>query len=395
MHDAAQLVILASFQFRISNSEREICNLWSFQVLSLLGGEQIGRGLNHVEKLTEIPQPSMIPDLINNGDSDDLLGMEDPEETEREPKITNATPSAAPLIDDLLGDNFGGGESTNQQKLDDDPFADVSFHISQEKDHVSDLFSGMAVDKSGAKETHVAAHKTEPEPFDLLNSSSNVFEEHENPIKYATNLIDGLSINGNDPSVKKNGRNDEVGSINVGSVSNIYPDNESSNDVLNSEFPSEAAGMNANPIFPLGAVTYNFPPGLMFSPAFASQAMNYGAMGSHFAQQQFLATMSNFHQLGNLQSNTGINAAGLKGGNPSPLPDIFNPCIATQPPTSMMNGSKREDTKAFDFISVSLCCCLLFCILIRCILLYCFSFEHLKYLGFIGIHQYFENHTFS
>ncbi|KAI3462469.1 hypothetical protein Pfo_019132 [Paulownia fortunei] len=319
------------------------------KVLSLLGGEQIG-GINHVEKSIKIPQPSVMPDLIDTGDQDDLLGVEDSKKTESEPRITNSAASSAPLIDDLLGDDFGGAQSTNGQKLDDDPFADVSFHISQDKDHVADLFSGMAVGKLGATEAHLAAHKTESEPFNLFNSSSEVFKEHGNPRKDATNLMDGLSINGNDP-FKKNESNIKEDRENVGSVSNIYPDNKNSNDISNHEFASQASTINANPMFPLGAMAYNFPSGLMFNPAFASQPMNYSDMGSLLAQQQFLATMSNFHQLGNLQSNNSINAAEFKGGNSSPLPDIFNPGIATQPPTSMMNGSKREETKAFEFIS--------------------------------------------
>ncbi|KAH6827283.1 ENTH/VHS family protein [Perilla frutescens var. hirtella] len=315
------------------------------KVLSLLDEEQNGSRTNYVKRST---QPSMMPDLINTGDADDLLGMEDSEKAERKPKITNAAPSVAPLIDDLLGDHFDGGESNKKLNVDDDPFADVSFHISQDKDRVADLFSGMALDKSGATEAHVAAHKTESEPFDLLNSSSEVFNEQGNSNEYATNLMDGLSVNGNDPSGEMSARNDDMGSKILGSVSTA--DNRSPN-VLNSEFPSQAAEMNANPISPLGAMAYNFPSDFMFNSAFASQPMNYSAMGSHFAQQQFLAKMSNFHQLGNLQSNTGINVPGPDGGNSSPFPDTFNPGIAIQPPTSLMNGSKREDTKAFDFIT--------------------------------------------
>ncbi|KAI3451670.1 hypothetical protein Pfo_008335 [Paulownia fortunei] len=321
------------------------------KVLSLLGGEQNGGGINHVEKSPNTPQPSMMPDLIDTGDSDDLLGVEDSQKAETESRITNTTTSTAPLIDDLFADSFGGGESTNGQKLDDDPFADVSFHTSQDKDHVSDLFSGMAVDKSGITEAHTAAHKTESEPFDFFNSSSEVSQEHGNPRKDVNDLMGSLSVNGNDPFKKQNGSTVEKVSEHVDSISSVYQDNKIPNSILNGELASQAAGINATPMFPLGAMGYNFPSGLMFNPAFASQPMNYSAMGSLFAQQQFLATMSNFQQLGNLQSNTSISAAGSNGGNSSPFPDIFNPGMATQPPTSLMKDSKREETKAFDFIS--------------------------------------------
>ncbi|KAL6334885.1 hypothetical protein AAG906_023690 [Vitis piasezkii] len=33
------------------------------------------------------------------------------------------------------------------------------------------------------------------------------------------------------------------------------------------------------------------------------------------------------------------------------LPDIFHPHIPTQSPTAVMTSSKKEETKAFDFIS--------------------------------------------
>ncbi|PIN05445.1 hypothetical protein CDL12_22010 [Handroanthus impetiginosus] len=315
------------------------------KVLSLLGSEQIG-GVNHVEKSTKVSQPSVMPDLIDTGEPTDLLGMEDSEKTDTESRNTNAAASSAPLIDDLFGDNFGGDEGTEGQKLDEDPFADVSFHRSQDKDHDADLFSGIAVSNSGATEARAASHKTESEQFDLFSLNSEVF--HENPGNDAANLMHGLSINGNDPFINKNGSNDEKDSKNVVSVTNIYPDNKNSTNILNI-VSSQAAGTNANPMFPVGAMAYNFPSGLMFNPAFASQPMNYSAMGNLFAQQQFLATISNFHQQGGLQSNTSVNAA--KGGSSSPLPDIFNPGMAAQPPTSMMNGSKKDETKAFDFIS--------------------------------------------
>ncbi|KAG6412413.1 hypothetical protein SASPL_125091 [Salvia splendens] len=293
------------------------------KVLSLLSGEQNGSGTNHFKQPSKIPQPSIIPDMINTGDPGDLLGMEDPEKAASEPTITNAPPSVAPLINDLLGDNSYSSESTDKLNVDDDPFADVSFHISQDEDRVANLFSGMALDMSGASEATVAAHKNESEPFNLLNSSSEVFMELGTSSEYAANF-DGL----------------------VSSTPNKSP-----NVALNSEFPLRAGDMNVNPIFPLGAQAYNIPSGFGVNPVFASLAMNYSAMGSHFAQQQFLAAMSNFHQLGNLQSSTTINSPGPVGVEAAPFPDIFNPGMATQPPTSLMNGSKREDAKAFDFIS--------------------------------------------
>ncbi|KAL0423883.1 UNVERIFIED_CONTAM: protein MODIFIED TRANSPORT TO THE VACUOLE 1 [Sesamum radiatum] len=230
------------------------------KVLSLLGCEQSGEG-NHVEESTEMSQPAVMPDLIDAGGANDLAGIEDSKKTQNEPKISNLAASTAPLIDDLLDGNFGGDVSS-PLKSDDDPFADVSFHMRQDKDHAADVFSGMAVDKSGAMKSHIGAHTTESEPFYLFSSSSEVFQEHENPRKDISNLMDGLSINGNGPSIKKNESFAEKGS-----------------DALNSEITSQAAAVNPNPMFPLDALAYNFPSGFMYNPGFASQPMNYSAMG--------------------------------------------------------------------------------------------------------------------
>ncbi|KAL3630281.1 hypothetical protein CASFOL_023265 [Castilleja foliolosa] len=311
------------------------------KVLSLLGGEQGGAVIHHVQKSAKAPQPSVMPDLIDTGDSNDLFGVEDSKKAESESRITNTVTSTAPLIDDLFGDSFGGTESTNAPKLDDDPFADVNFHIGQDKNQVADLFSGVAT------EARTAAPETE---FDFLNSTSEFSQEHRKAGKDVNDLMGSLSINEIDPFKMPNGTV-EKGSEHLGFKPSAYQDNKIPNSVLNSEFASQATGINVAPMFPLGAMGYNIPPGLMFNPAFASQPMNNGAMGNLIAQQQFLATLSNFQQPGNLQSTTSIGAAGSNTGSPSPYPDIFNPGMATQPPTSVMNDLKREDTRAFDFIS--------------------------------------------
>ncbi|KAL8473315.1 hypothetical protein ACS0TY_029554 [Phlomoides rotata] len=310
------------------------------KVLSLLG-----EGINHVEKSAKMPEPSMMPDLLDTSDSHDLLGVEESKKSESEPRITNL-PFTAPLVDDLFGGSVGGGDGINEKKVDDDPFADVSFHSSHNKDLGSDIFSGTAVDKSGFTEAHIAA-KTEPEPFDFFNSSSVVSQEHGNPGRDVNDLMGSLSINENDPFKNQNVSSVSKGPELVNSTSSVHQENNIHNSILNREFASQAAGMNATPMFPLGAMGYNFPPGLMFNPAISAHQMN--AMGSLLAQPQFLAAMSNFQQLGNLQSN--FNPAGSNGGNSSALPDIFNPGVAIQPPTSLMNDSKREESRAFDFIS--------------------------------------------
>lgn len=320
------------------------------KVLSLLGGEKRGGGINEIERSANAPQPSMMPDLLDTSDSHDLLGVKDSQNAETEPRTANVRSSTAPLIDDLLGDSFGGGDSIDQI-VDDDPFADVSFHTSHDKEHEADFFSGMAVNKSETKEVHLAANRPEAEPFDFFNSSSEISQEHDNSGNDVNDLMGNLSINGNVPSKKQTGSTIEKGPEHIHSASIIHQENNVHNSILNGEFASQAPGINAAPMFPMGAMGYNFPSGLMFNPALASHAMNNIAMGNLLGQPQFLAAMSNFQQLGHLQSSTGFSAAGPYVGNSSAFPDVFNSSVAAQPPTSLMNDSKREETKAFDFIS--------------------------------------------
>ncbi|XP_019417962.1 PREDICTED: VHS domain-containing protein At3g16270-like [Lupinus angustifolius] len=90
--------------------------------------------------------------------------------------------------------------------------------------------------------------------------------------------------------------------------------------------------------------------GIMLKHPSSTQPLNYGAMGL-LAQQQFLATMANFQHLSNANMrNDGVAQTAGTGGRTA-LPDIFQPNFSTQTSSSMINNSKKEDTKAFDFIS--------------------------------------------
>ncbi|KAA8540383.1 hypothetical protein F0562_024698 [Nyssa sinensis] len=288
------------------------------KVLSLLDGDRTASRLGHPEKPVKAETTVQMPNLIDTGDPDDFYGTEDSMKVQSDQSIANPVTSLTASIDDLFGDSLGAGVSTSEQKNDDDPFADVSFHASNDKEHVADLFSGMTVDKPGAAEVHTATKKNGPELFDIFGSNSELLQEQEN---HKRDVHDLMAV---------------------------------SNNVLNGILSSQVAGVNPNAMFPLGPLSYNIPSGVMFNPAFPSQPINYAAMGNLFSQQQYLATMSHFQQLGNLHTqNTGVgHADGTKGGGyNSALPDIFNPSIPTQTPTLMMNSSKKEETKAFDFIS--------------------------------------------
>ncbi|GMP34933.1 hypothetical protein CsSME_00007594 [Camellia sinensis var. sinensis] len=345
---------------RCSESPQASLREKSNKVLNLLGGEQTCSGMGHPEKPIKSESSTVqMPDLIDTSGPDDSNTAADFIKTQSDQHILEQETATVPIFDDLFGDSLGTGVSASEHKNDDDPFADVSFHTNDDKEHVSDIFSGMNVDKPGANEVHMAANGNGngPEPFDIFGPNFEGLQQEENHKKDVHDFMAGLSISENASMTQQKGASPGAHSETIFSDSTVNPNHLVSNNVFNGILDgSQEAGMNVNPMFALGPMAYNIPSGLMFSPAFPSQPVNYGAMGNFLTQQQFLSTISNFQQVGNLQSqNTGVShAAGTKGVYSSPLPDIFNPNIPTRTPSSVMNSSKKEDTKAFDFISVSL-----------------------------------------
>ncbi|KAK5831033.1 hypothetical protein PVK06_014828 [Gossypium arboreum] len=319
------------------------------KVLILLNGEQAGDLASNSEKSSKPMTTSVqMPDLIDTGDPDDYDGQNTSIKDSHNQNTSNLT--GTPHIDDLLGDGIDAGLSPSKQKYDDDPFAGVSFHSGEGRENVDDLFSGMTIDdKSVGNGNHVAANK-KSELIDIFGTNSEAPFEPENKTNSVNELMAGLSMNENPPNLKQKGMTSEAPE-NIFANINTHSSQQASNDALSGIFGSQATGMNATPMFPLGTMPYGVPPGITLNPAFSSQPMNYGAMGSFFAQQQLLATMSNLQHFGNLNApNAGINhvSSGSNGG--SPLPDIFQSNFPTQTASSMMNNSKKEDTRAFDFI---------------------------------------------
>ena len=339
----------------------EHCSL-NEQVINLLGGEQTGSVAGNSEERVKSQTATFVqmPDLIDTGDLDDYHGTDDATENRNDQVVTNLT-SPTQLIDDLFGDAPGNVVSTSELKNDDDPFADVSFHTNESKEHVDDIFSGLTVDdKRDSQEDVMGGKENGSEIFDIFGPNPELPQEQV-IAKNIDNLMIGLSIDENASNIERKGTSAAILSGSLLSDSNSQPSHQVSMDVWSGILNSQAEQKIENPMFPPGAMPYNIPPGFMFNPAFSSQPINYGAMGSLFAQQQFLATMSNFQHLGNLAQNTNVNhVAGTNGGYSSALPDIFQANHPNQAPTSVMNGSKKEDSKAFDFISVSLlfetCC---------------------------------------
>ncbi|KAE8688568.1 VHS domain-containing protein [Hibiscus syriacus] len=233
------------------------------KVLILLNGEQAG-GLarNSERSLKPVTTPVQMPDLIDTGDPNDYDGQDTSSKDPNNHNTANLT--TTPLIDDLFGDGIAADFGATEQKDDDDPFADVSFHTGEGRENVDDLFFGLTIDdKSIINGNHMSANK-KSELIDIFGTTS--------------------------------------------------------------ETPFEPENKNNSP-------------------------MNNGAMGNFFAQQQLLAAMSNLQHFGNLNAqNVGINHASSGSNGGSPLPDIFQSNFPTQTASSMMNSSKKQDTRAFDFI---------------------------------------------
>ncbi|VFR01018.1 unnamed protein product [Cuscuta campestris] len=322
------------------------------KVLSLLNVGQATiqtlHSVAHSDKLSK-EETVQMPDLIDTGDSDNPFRTDNLVQMQNNENVSStSTSTTAPLIDDLFG--LGTDVNTSVHKNDDDPFADVSFHSSAVKEHESDIFSGMTLDGSGSAESHLAHSGSGPEPYDIFGSMSEISKEENIPKSDIYDLMPGLSLKGNESSVRPNGSSGGTTFDNILLKSNPDPGHKVSNDVFNSSSPSQVSSSSAIPSFHLGAMPYNMPSGFMLNPSLASQT---GTISNLFAQQQFLAAMSTFQQMGSLPQATGANPDSLSYGGftSSALPDIFNANIPTKTTTSLMNNQKKEDTRAFDFIS--------------------------------------------
>ncbi|CAN8269241.1 unnamed protein product [Cochlearia groenlandica] len=314
------------------------------KVLSLLNGGQ-SSGLMSSSENTVKPEAAVdLPDLIDTGDSDhiteDILNMPNAIDT------GSTVTTAAPLMDgDWFGDSTDTGMSHSEKKNDDDPFADVSFLPNEEKESTDDLFSGMTIGEKPAPGGNPV-----PELFDMFGSTDKLEAEPKDS-QNINDLMAGFSINEN--SSNQNGSSSSTLPENLFAMPSTT-NNQAPENLVGGILGSQNPGLIQNPMVPGGVMPFNFPPGMMMNPAFASQPLNYAAMASLLAQQQqYLGNISNFQQFGNTnaQGNGNVLPMGTTGGNPSAFPDIFQPSFANQAPTSTMNGSKKEDTRAFDFIS--------------------------------------------
>ncbi|CAL0335230.1 unnamed protein product [Lupinus luteus] len=316
---------------RCSESPQASLREKAIKVLNLLGGDQPNSSTINSENTVKVERTKVadLPDLIDTGDANDYDNTTKLTDDQNLGKLTSSTP----LVDDLFGDFSGSVGASHELKNDNDPFADVSFLTSENKEHADDLFSGMTVGD---------VKQDNPQPFDIFASNS----EQGNHKESVSDLMTGLSMDENTSSMKDKATIPSVQPESLFSgLNNHAPDN-----TLGGMLGSQAVGFNVNPMFPTAHLPYNIQPGIMSNHPYPSQPINYGAMGL-LAQQQFLATMANFQHLSNANMrNDGVVQSAGTGGRTT-LPDIFQPNFSTQTPSSMINTSKKEDTKAFDFIS--------------------------------------------
>ncbi|KAK1290363.1 VHS domain-containing protein [Acorus calamus] len=294
------------------------------KVLTLMNGGQTGgvksiAGQPSSSKANTAPTVEL-PDLIDAGTLDDSSKKPNDE------SISCLT-SASPFIDDLFADGTVADTITSGKTTEEDPFADVSFHTdTADKGNTDDIFSGLTVDDKLASNGSSAPTSSFGSDFlDVFSSNSQQL-----PQKDVHDLMGGLTVNDMPHEDKKSGSFFDAGLFNTSSEANV--------------------SVNHNAFFQVAPMQYSMPQNFMLNPAFASQPVNYAAMGNYIAQQQQM--LSTFHNLGNFNTGVGQGVNNAMNGQFSPIPDTLNvPNYSTPSPLTTSTSLKKEDTKAFDFIS--------------------------------------------
>ncbi|KAI4325307.1 hypothetical protein MLD38_030719 [Melastoma candidum] len=269
------------------------------KVFSLLNGQQRLDGLAGKSVKSgkdETDTGAAILDRVAAKDSREIHGMHTPVEV-FDAKTDDLPNLAGISIDDLLGCN----SSPDDKAIDGggyiDPFADVSFHVSQVQEPADGLSGGSTV---GGKE-----YPVNDAPASALAASDKQKEHFPEALLTASKSV---------------------------------PDYHVSMDALNNQ-PS------LNGFVPASGYPYVMPNGMVANSTLASLPIDYAAIGNFLAQQQYLAALSNFHHQGSL-NNQSIGGLHSNGGYCSSA----IPGIIPQAPGLVRNGLK-EETKAFDFIS--------------------------------------------
>ncbi|KMZ68588.1 VHS domain-containing protein [Zostera marina] len=187
-------------------------------------------------------------------------------------KQTFENPSDPMTNDSLVDDLFGSSTVTvthSTSKDESDPFADVSFHTSEDKEHVDDLFSGLTVDELNTdNEINKVTVNQTSQIMDLFGSESQKFSV-TTPYQStdAHDLFVRLSMDTNSLENKQPGLTFE-GSFN--NSSNL-------NEILSGVSNPQIGGVNSNINLPMGGsmpVPYNIPPSMMLNQSFPSYPKN-------------------------------------------------------------------------------------------------------------------------
>ncbi|XP_051223935.1 protein MODIFIED TRANSPORT TO THE VACUOLE 1 isoform X1 [Lolium perenne] len=306
------------------------------KVLNLLVGEQPTGNKHLSESKTTLPTVQM-PDLIDTGDQDDL-GTPSSAQDISEQIMGNSTHVSS--VDDLLGGEPIGNISATSNGNGSDPFADVSFHEEEIKE-TNDLFSGMTVEEKSSAFVHDNSVMDKNAMPDIFGSSPEpLFQESVDDKGTVDDLMAGLNLNGTaqaQPGVKAETHSNLSGS-------QFFDMNSQTSHVASAAALNGILGQSS--FYQQVPLQYNMSP-QMFGQSFPGQQLNYGAMEALLAQQQqLLQNMGNFNAgLGHLSFNS------MNGANAAGMPDIFNSSNQPQHHVAVMSNSKKDETKAFDFVS--------------------------------------------
>ncbi|WOL00805.1 hypothetical protein Cni_G09518 [Canna indica] len=309
------------------------------KVLSLLDAEQTSGVREEPSNEKAVPAPVVpMPDLIDTSELHEY-GSQNSVEKQGNQSTLKLKPSSQ-LTDDWLGNDPLADLSTVDDVNQDDPFADVSFHVTEDKGQ-GDLFSGLTVDD---KKADIPESK-KPDFLDVFGANSvQLKEDAENHKGNVHDLMDGLTINGNIQENKQPGAVGASGGTYAGL--GFFPHGSQS-----SQIPTNGAmkgNLDLNSVYTPAPVQYGMSPNIMLNQGFVAQPINYNAMGALIAQQQLL-----LQNLGNLNPGFGHSAANaMKEGYSLPLPDVFQLTNNPMQNHASTMKSPKEDTKAFDFISV-------------------------------------------
>lgn len=336
--------IVASYFSENSTSVVRCCELpqvslreKASKVLNLLVGEQPTGNKDLAGSKTTVLTTVQMPDLIDTGDQDDL-GTPSSAQESSEQIMGNSTHVSS--VDDLLGGEPTGNISVTSNGNGSDPFADVSFHEEEIKE-TNDLFSGMTVEEKSSAFVHDNSLMDKNEMADIFGGSSEpLFQERVDDKGAVDDLMAGLNLNGTaqaQPGVKTETNSNLSGS-------QFFDMNSQTSQVGSAAALNGILGQSS--FYQQVPLQYNMSP-QMFGQSFPGQQLNYGAMEALLAQQQqLLQNLGNFNAgLGHLSFNS------MNGANASGMPDIFNSSNQPQHHVAVLSNSRKDETKAFDFVS--------------------------------------------